>query len=191
MCVIIIKKSGQPLPPKDMLQAAYRANSHGCGFCSDSHFYKSLSFADFYTKLQRVSFHETCIMHFRLATHGSICTANCHPFIYRNLAFAHNGVLSVRPVGDLTDSETAFRLYIAPAFDTYGYDTPKFKCAINAVLKGSYASKLAMLYDGKLSLYGTFVSYGGYLCSNLRFLKYLHTNSNKLYNHYETAHITH
>lgn len=170
MCVIIIKKSGQPLPPYKMLYAAHYANPHGCGFVSDCHYFKSLSFVDFYTKLQRVSIDETCIMHFRLATHGSVCQANCHPFLNGDLAFAHNGILRIRPVCDATDSETAFLQYIVPALERYGYDSPHFSRVVNKI-RGF--SKFAMLYHGKLHTYGKFAKYNGYSCSNTHFAFYL------------------
>lgn len=170
MCVIIIKKSGQPMPPYEMLNAAHHANPHGCGFVSDCHFFKSLSFEEFYAKLQRVNIEETCIMHFRFATHGSVCRQNCHPFLNGDLAFAHNGILSVRPFGDATDSETAFWQYIVPAFEKYGYDSPHFSRIINKII--GY-SKFALLYHGKLRTYGNFLRYNGYLCSNLRFRNYM------------------
>lgn len=169
MCVIIIKKSGQSLPPYKMLLAAHYVNPQGCGFVSDCHYYKSLSFIEFYDKLQRVGKDETCIMHFRLATHGSVCRANCHPFLNGDLAFAHNGTLRVKPLGDATDSETAFFQYIVPAFDKYGYDSPHFARMVNRV-RGF--SKFAMLYHGKLRTYGEFHRYDGYLCSNTNFAYY-------------------
>lgn len=166
MCVIIIKKRGQLLPPYGMLLAAHCANQHGCGFVSNCHYFKSTSFAAFYQKLQRVSIDETCIIHFRLATHGSVCDANCHPFMYGDLAFAHNGILNVTPLDDATDSETAFYNVIVPAFEKYGYDSPHFSKAINKII--GY-SKFAFLYQGKLRTYGRFVKYNQYLCSNTRF----------------------
>jgi len=184
MCVIIIKKKGQPLPNYNMLFQAHKANPHGCGFFSDGHYYKSLSFCDFYTNLQRVGIKENCIMHFRLATHGSVCRENCHPFMHGNLGFAHNGVLNVQPHGDETDSEAAFLRYIVPAFERYGYDSPHFSRILNKIAGWS---KFALLYNGKLRTYGNFVRYNGYLCSNLRFAySNRFANLDYSYNHRQT-----
>lgn len=150
-----------------MLYQAYRRNHNGCGFVSDGHFYKGLNFQTFYQKLQRVSVDEMCIIHFRLATHGSVCDENCHPFMYGDLAFAHNGILNIQPIGDTTDSETAFYNVIVPVFERYGYDSPHFARAINRII--GY-SKFALLYKGKLRTYGKYYKYGKYLCSNLHFI---------------------
>ena len=80
MCVIVIKPAGHDLPSKSELRKAYEHNSDGCGFVSETATYKSLDFEDFYGHLRKVSRDENCIIHFRWATHGSVCVRNCHPF---------------------------------------------------------------------------------------------------------------
>ena len=35
-----------------------------------------------------------CIVHFRMATHGTVDTYNCHPFERSNWVMAHNGIIS-------------------------------------------------------------------------------------------------
>ena len=52
-------------------------------------------------------------MHTRIATHGSIKPENTHPFISKNLGFAHNGTFNIIPFPDKTDSETFFTATIA------------------------------------------------------------------------------
>lgn len=81
MCVICYKPKGVEMPPKEILTAMYHANSDGCGFCSPTLSYRGFSFNEFYKKVKKVKKDEPCIIHFRLATHGSIRRANCHPFM--------------------------------------------------------------------------------------------------------------
>lgn len=45
------------------------------------------------------------LLHFRIATHGSVNIENCHPFdINPSLAIAHNGVINIRTTGDQSDT---------------------------------------------------------------------------------------
>ena len=71
MCVIIVKPAGVKMPSNEIINAAYHTNPHGCGLVSPSVFYKGLSYRSFKKHLQRVREDEPCIIHFRLATHGS------------------------------------------------------------------------------------------------------------------------
>lgn len=45
------------------------------------------------------------LFHTRMATHGSVCYANCHPFKIKQWCVAHNGVAMHQRVGNMTDSE--------------------------------------------------------------------------------------
>lgn len=172
MCVIIAKPAGTALPPMDILKACHEANPHGCGFASPSHDFKSLNFATFVRELRKVKKDEPCIIHFRLATNGSICRENCHPFRQENVWFAHNGILDVEAEGDLTDSETAFKNTIFPAIRRYGWCSPEAEMVISSVIGGS---RFALLQGASLALYGDFQRRGGCYYSNLRFEWYLDT----------------
>lgn len=154
MCVIIVKPAGVKMPSKDVLKQAYYANPHGCGFVSEKRFFKSLNFSAFMSALAKVDTAEPCIIHFRLATHGSRHRKNCHPFYYRGIWFAHNGILDINPIGDMTDSETALRTIIGPVIEQYGIDSPQARSVINNVI--GY-SKFAFLNDDNtLRLFGNF-----------------------------------
>ena len=171
MCVIIIKPAGVKMPTTDIINAAYKANPHGCGFISPSAFYKGMSLNSLKKNLKQVSDDEPCIIHFRLATHGSIKRANCHPFNRGDVWFAHNGILSIRPQGDMTDSETAFQNIIYPAIVKYGYGSMQMDKAVNRVI--GY-SKFAFLQGDELKLYGDFIKQDdGCYYSNLRFMPYV------------------
>ena len=95
MCVIIVCPKGIALPSVDELKAAYMRNPDGCGFVSESDHYKSLHFSTFIRRLMKRDINENVIIHFRFATHGSVCVKNCHPFYKAGYWFAHNGVLPI------------------------------------------------------------------------------------------------
>ena len=166
MCVIIVKPAGRNLPSYETLKACSYCNPHGFGFATSRGIYKSMDFETFYDFLiSNVKKSDACIIHFRYATHGSRCKRNCHPFAHGDLFFAHNGILNVEPIGDLTDSETAFREYIVPVYDKYGLDSKNFNQTVYKLLG---ASKFAFLKGNRIKTYGAFASRDGLLYSNLR-----------------------
>ncbi len=168
MCVIIYSPAGIAMPSKEILDAAQTANPHGCGFVSPFHFYKGNSYASFKKQLAKVSREEPCIIHFRLATHGSIKRANCHPFRRDDVYFAHNGILSIQPIKDMTDSETAFQQVIYPAIVAYGYGSQGMDNAVKSVIG---CSKFAFMKGYDVRLYGDFIRQDdGCYYSNLRFM---------------------
>lgn len=165
MCVIIIKAAGQQLPTDTELRNAHRRNPHGCGFVSKSHHYKGMNFDTFLKYIHKVPKEEACIIHFRLATHGSKCKANCHPFNRGNIWFAHNGILSIRPEGDMTDSETAFQNIIYPAIQKYGFKSSYVTRVIDKII--GYSKFAMMDENGNVRTFGQFIRFNGRLYSNL------------------------
>lgn len=171
MCVLIYSPAGVEKPSKEIINAAHEANPHGCGIVSPSVFYKGLSFAALKKALKRVPKEEPCLIHFRLATHGSIKAANCHPFNRNGVFFAHNGILDIEPDGDRTDSETAFDRIIYPAVALYGIDSPAVDGAVDSIIG---ASKFALMQGGRVRLFGQFIlGQDGNLYSNMRFRYYM------------------
>ena len=170
MCVIIVKPSGVAMPSDKMLKAAYNANPHGCGLATPSTFYKGLAYRSFKETLSKVSIGEPCIIHFRLATHGSIKRANCHPFNRGDVWFAHNGILNIKPQGDMTDSETALQTIIAPAIEAYGWNSPEANDIINRTC--GY-SRFALMRKNEVLLFGQYIhALDGCYYSNYRFMGY-------------------
>lgn len=175
MCVILFKPKGQAMPGIDVLRACFRANPHGVGFVTPGQFYKTMSYEKFIDKIGQVSDDEPCIIHFRYATHGSIKTANCHPFKgsirgHKPIYFAHNGVLSIRPIGDMTDSETAFQTKFLPVAKEYGLRSKELEEVVEKYRGGS---RFAFMQGDKVSLFGNFVQREGCYFSNLNFTSYL------------------
>lgn len=167
MCVIIVKPAGQQFPSDDILRRAHAYNPHGCGFASTNHHYKGMDFDKFLEHLHKVDESEACIIHMRYATHGSIKTANCHPFRDRGVWFAHNGILPITPIGDMTDSETAFRTEIAPVIRECGFGS-KDMDEIATEVAG--VSRFAFLKGKDIRTYGRFFKMRGCEYSNLNFM---------------------
>ena len=150
----------------------HRANSHGMGMCSTSDSYRGMSFDMLYRHLRNRSIDEPCLLHFRLATHGSIKKSNCHPFydVETDTYFMHNGVLDIKPKGDKTDSETAFREYLVPEIKASGLDSDELAYTVNCIIG---CSKFAFLQGDNVRMFGHFEEWRGCHFSNLRFAYYL------------------
>lgn len=178
MCVICYKPKGVETPDRETLYAMYHANSHGCGFCTPTKLYRGLSFDTFYKAIKKVSTNEPCIIHFRLATHGSIRRANCHPFYDRetNTFFAHNGVLNIQPDKDKTDSETAFRHIFVPYIQQYGLQSAELRDTVIQV-RANTGSKFIFMQGDNITMFGDFLPFDGCYVSNKRFLAYLGESS--------------
>lgn len=113
---------------------------------------------------------EACMIHFRLATHGSIRRANCHPFKIGSLYFAHNGVLPITPDLDKTDSETAFNRYLAKPALVYGLHSEQLSRAVESIIG---TSKFAFMQGADIATFGKFVCIDGVLYSNTRWQYYM------------------
>lgn len=151
----------------DTLNKIQRINHHGYGFVSSRHKYKTMNYQKFLDHLSMVGVEEECIIHMRYATHGSKCRKNCHPFVENGVYFAHNGVLPIQSVNDMTDSEIFFRSEVYPLVMKYGYESKIVESLISAA---AGSSKFAMMYKGKVKLYGNYLKLNGIYYSNLRWL---------------------
>ncbi len=126
-----------------------------------------MNYQKFLDHLSMVGVEEECIIHMRLATHGSKCRKNCHPFVENGVYFAHNGVLPIQSVNDMTDSEIFFRRKVYPLVMKYGYES---KVTESMMMASAGSSKFAMMYKGKVKLYGDYTKLNGVYYSNLRWL---------------------
>ena len=182
MCVIIIKEKGVKLPSKKFLQSTFNANSHGAGYATDKgKFFKTLSFDVFYQHFRNnVKKEDACIIHFRLATHGSINPNNCHPFKGKvegigDVFFAHNGILDIHSQDNKTDSELCFRNILIPVMTMFGYGK-----SLDIAIEGVIGSSKFCMVDGSgvVHRWGDWTNHNGLWLSNTRFLGWSHMFGN-------------
>lgn len=180
MCVIVIKKAGQELPNKNILNACKTQNPDGFGYATSSgKYFRTMNYKEFLASLKsNVSVDDACIMHFRWATHGSKKATNCHPFkgYDKNLGdifFAHNGMLPIASVQDKTDSEICFRNLLLPIINADGYNDDLD--AMVSSITHSNGSKFAFVDKNGLHLFGAWTQYDGYIVSNTHFAHYVRT----------------
>ncbi len=126
MCVIIIQPAGEYLD-KEEAKRAWTRNPDGGGFAYINHdeeivVKKSMEFNEFWQQFERArSDHrdKDFLVHMRIATHGSVCLDNVHPFqVDKYTVMAHNGIIhgvpSTDPEGlDRSDSRM-FIDYVLP-----------------------------------------------------------------------------
>ena len=88
MCIAIVKKRGVLMPNEETLNICFENNPHGCGYtlCRNG---KNFVYKGFMTLSELMdSFKQTnplqsesVMIHFRVASVGSINKSNCHPFV--------------------------------------------------------------------------------------------------------------
>ena len=162
------------MPSKRLLKAMYAKNPDGMGFVSESDYFRTMDFEEFYKRLKNVPDEENCIIHFRWATHGSIKVSNCHPFHENGVYFAHNGILSIPSVNDKTDSEICFRNKIMPMIEVFGLD----ECE-EYIDRLRESSRFAIMKDGEIHMYGCYQEMDGIYYSNLLFLPYCYKSTRR------------
>ncbi len=172
MCVISYIPKGVSTPPKEIVKAMFRANPHGCGIVTPTDHYKGMSLNTLLRHLEKRDLSQPCLMHFRLATHGSIKKANCHPFQDKETDcwFMHNGILDIIPKGDMTDSETAFREILAHEIKRHGLSSDDVRYAVQSVIG---CSRFAFMQADEVRLFGHYEKWLGCWFSNLRFRYYI------------------
>ena len=114
------------------------------------------------------------MFHFRIATHGKVAPATCHPFPMSEnrkalcdlnttspMAVAHNGVVPFMPK-DKTYSDTMqyISMYLAPLGEQIRNP------AVRDVVEHSADSKLAIMTPEELYLMGSFIEDDGWIFSN-------------------------
>lgn len=123
MCLIVHREKGRI--PWETLEYNRYKNPDGFGIAFRSggnlvveKFLKSEA-AGFLERLREVNSKRVeAVYHFRLATHGDLSIANCHPFEYedpqegRVLVF-HNGIIDIKTSGGESDTAAFVRLVLA------------------------------------------------------------------------------
>lgn len=174
MCVIAVKPIGVEMPSETKMRQMFEANSDGAGFMfvrngkviirkgfmKFKHFRKAV-------EQETLTNDDLVVMHFRIATAGSVSRGNCHPFpvtdnirhlkserIETDLAIAHNGILSYAAdkKNDLSDTMTFVREILADPFIRSNI----FESAIFSLIEQAIGSNKIVIVgaDKKFSLLG-------------------------------------
>lgn len=179
MCVLAVKLKGVKLPSKSIINACCKVNKDGFGYVTPTKYFRTTDKEDFIKSLyENVKTNEPALIHCRWATHGSVKETNCHPFVEGDLAFAHNGVLRIPSVNDMTDSEIAFRQVFLPQIEASGLDNSKTMKIINNV-RGDSRFAFLNRKTGVIHTFGNFESINGVLFSNTRWLPYVAKTTTK------------
>lgn len=170
MCVCIFKPAGKNLPSNKTLFRCYAINPHGMGFATPTSVFHTLDYKDFFEAIKHVPKEQPCIMHFRWATHGSVRLENCHPFVKGDVVFAHNGVLPIPSVNDMTDSEIALNEIVYPAIHENGFKSPQ---ADRIIKEAAHGSRFAIMVGKEVELFGEWHMVNGIYYSNLNWMRYM------------------
>jgi hypothetical protein len=118
------------------------------------------------------------LFHFRIATHGGVKPALCHPFplsrkipnlkrLYAqtNLAIVHNGVIPIEPKGDISDTMEYIRTNLVDRSNR-NFEFYRSKRQRKAIL-AEINSKMAFLdCNGNVYMVGEFIEDNGIMYSN-------------------------
>lgn len=131
MCIAIIKKAGVQLPTEETLYNCFFNNPHGAGFAYSrngcNYIRKGfMTFPAFMSALKRENIKESeaALIHFRVASVGTIDQGNCHPFpAIQNFVNMRN--VSTRTDKDVIVHNGTFFNFMGEKDEKYS-DTMKF-----------------------------------------------------------------
>lgn len=143
MCLAIYKPAGVKIP-EDHLRNGWQANQNGAGFAyaRDGRLHVRKGFmklADLLAAWRKAEDY-SAILHFRLATSGSRGPEMTHPFsVSDDLAMIHNGILSIQPTGNNSDTAEYVDKILAPMAkrDKYFFSRPDVQFIGEAAIRGS------------------------------------------------------
>lgn len=148
MCIAILKPKDKVLT-KETLENCSVNNPDGCGFAYRNDegkiiINKFMAFKDFWEAYNKVQENHTMLIHFRIATHGKVEIANCHPFKLNNhMALIHNGIIS--GYGSRTENLSDTRDFIDKVIGNISYKMWKNPSFIRLVGDAIGSSKFAIL----------------------------------------------
>lgn len=181
MCIILYKPAGVELPALEELRRLYAANPDGAGFMfprGDSVVIRKgfMTFDSLAAALPRDK-NAPLVVHMRIATHGAVKPANCHPFpltssaralerleCLASIGIAHNGIIDMCAgnYGE-SDTKTFIREYAAPIVGACGLR----RWVLDMLEECASGSRLAiMTANGRVERLGTWYEHKGIYYSN-------------------------
>lgn len=180
MCILITKQRGTQFAPVEYIKNSIENNPDGFSMAWNEagklKTYKTMSARAFLHAYRDITASLNpadtgIIIHARIMTHGAKGLKNCHcwkSFVSTpdEMAFAHNGILSVPARNGMTDSETFLRDYFEPAYIDGGW------LRATAIIDHKIgSSKFAFIdREGNIRRFGNFISDGGCYYSNTSYL---------------------
>ena len=193
MCIIVYKPEGEKLPSTDTLRACWENNPDGAGLMWPDgrrvHISKGyMTWDEFEASLNEVTSRidveaTPMALHFRIATHGKVSPACCHPFavkdsyermrqtkIYAEVGFMHNGTLSGLETNESTSDSMAFAKSVLVPLKAMCQDFLDNEKALRIIDGSTQGSRfLLMSKTGDVRTFGQWVSEDGILYSNQNF----------------------
>lgn len=178
MCILITKEKGVRFPSLQNIINSVESNPNGFAMAYNHNgrivTFKTLDADEFINEYHTVartldSRDTAMIIHARIATHGTVKESNCHCWTGKVLgspmAFAHNGILPIKPYGDMTDSETFLREFIQPCKNLSAF--------LETVNEFIGSSKLAFMdAEGNILRFGPFIEERGIQYSNRSYMRH-------------------
>lgn len=198
MCLIVVKPQGKELPNNKRIRQWFNTHSDGFGLMYSghdgmTHILKGAMTIDtvfsLLAKLKRrirplVLKNIDLVLHFRQATDGTVCPANCHPFpvtadtetmgqtdLATNIGLVHNGIIwdygtytagkwYTNITSDKTDTQRFIEDYLANMGDAI------YNVRVQSLIEKYTDSKFALLTPRGLVLIGKFITEDGLQFSN-------------------------
>lgn len=160
MCVAIYKPAGTSIDPEDLWNC-WRDNPDGMGLAvatgTELLVFKQLTkFMEFRTLVAKYQQYG-CLIHFRIATHGSVNIDNCHPFLVtENIALIHNGMLTGMTDElnqDRSDTRVFVEEYLTPIVESYPgiIENPAFLKMVTQI-SGSWNRLIFLMASGSYAI---------------------------------------
>ena len=169
MCVIIYVPKGACIGRKKLKQC-WEANPHGAGmmYPVDGNLIIKKGLMTFESVMEeyiQIRGKVDVVLHFRIATHGTISPENTHPFeVLPGLGVAHNGIIEGIPREE-NESDTAAFAKLLKGLPDGWLETPGIMALVDII--ANHGNKLAfMRADGFLHFIGAGVKEHGCWFSN-------------------------
>lgn len=188
MCIIVVKNKDIEMPDRDKLENCFSSNPDGAGYMywdnKDKYVHIAKGFMTFESFMMSLESHcftknDVVVMHFRIATHGGVSQAHCHPFpVSRDLEFmrktrvkctkaiAHNGIIKGYDYDKSASDTMLFNRDVLahPILNKHiGKDTD-INNIIGRILDGD--KLVIMSANGRLNMWGNWEEKDGVLYSN-------------------------
>lgn len=200
MCILIYKPKNVELPSEEYLIESWKNNPDGAGISwSDGiHTYLKKGFMSMNhlllfveTKQQEFKSMDVLI-HFRYATHGSVISHNCHPFVVSDrikdlrrlkykgsdLILAHNGIISGKDYTKKTINDLSDTMIFTKRLHTLG----KKSNEIQNILK---SGKFCLMYPDHVEMFGLFHEDNGVYYSNTSYKPIKWSYNKASYSYYD------